>query len=162
MSEDELCAIFAEAVRSNSAFKEWLLAQTKFREWASIARLLDGEQARRPAKAWWRHWHCLVKDTDRGSETDILLAFECKETRFALHIENKLKEDLKDYQALAYAPRTEQMKNNKWVPYGDFETIIVAPEAYLIKFQEKCCLFDRQLGYEVLGAYLKEFKLAPP
>jgi hypothetical protein len=137
-----------------------LLSQTKFASVARSAELLVDEQRERSAKAWWRHWWCAVKETGRQSETDILLVFRAATDRFALHIENKFSARLTQYQASDYAPRARQMMGNKWAPYSDFETIIIAPEKYLSNSEDECNKFDRMISYEKIGQRIFEYELA--
>jgi hypothetical protein len=157
VNEDQLCAIFADHIRLNSQFRGWVLSQTKFHHLALEAILLSDEQAKRPAKAWWRHWWTTVKENNRQSETDIFLVFEHASCRFALHIENKFTAPISENQAADYRIRAEQMKLNKWVPYVDFETMIIAPKAYLLKNVEQCKKFDRSLSYEEIGEHVEIF-----
>ncbi|KQW21189.1 hypothetical protein ASC80_13815 [Afipia sp. Root123D2] len=153
-----MCAIFAERVLVDKGFAVWLLSQTKFAAVAKSVDLLAEEQAKRPAKAWWRHWWCSVKDTGRQSETDILLVFKDGERRVALHIENKFSAPLVQYQADDYAPRARQMMKNKWVSYDDFETIIIAPKSYLLGNIAECKKFDRMISYERIGQHIPEYE----
>ncbi|MCB1471004.1 MAG: hypothetical protein KDK08_28450 [Rhizobiaceae bacterium] len=159
MNEDVLCGLFAERVRSSPEFATWMLGHTKFADRASVVRLLAEEQSRRPGKAWWRHWWCGVPKTGRQSETDIFLVFEMATgERFALHIENKIDAPFMPFQPEDYGPRAAHMANNRWVPYADFATMLIAPRAYLANQAEKCGLFDTTISHEEIAAFIPEYK----
>ncbi|MFI5016005.1 MAG: hypothetical protein ACHQAY_27025 [Hyphomicrobiales bacterium] len=157
--EDQLCNIFAEKVRASQPFLKWLLGRTKFASVASDSRLLWEEQKRRPAKAWWRHWWCNVKAVGRQSETDIFLAFAegRKGMRFALHIENKVRSAFAAFQPEDYAARADQMRSNKWVPYSQFTTMLMAPAQFCNENSERCAIFDTIIPHEEIAAHIPQF-----
>jgi hypothetical protein len=159
-SEDALCEVFADKLVGSDAFRLWLLMQTRFAGEAETARLLDREQMDlRPRKRWWRHWWCHVPALDHQRETDIFCVFDGQNRRFALHIENKL--GLGRFlpgQAEGYAPRAAHMAGKAaYLGYTDYETLLLAPAAFVARFSTDCAHFDRIVTHESLVPFLPEF-----
>src|SRR5258708_1300714 len=152
-SEDELCLAFAERAKEFPQFASWILTRTKFRKHADHVRLLHEEQMNiRPRTFWWRHWWCHIPELSKDRETDIFMVFEIEETkqRFALHIENKKDNGhFAEGQAEAYRIRAQHMANKmEYLSYEDFETILIAPAAFIGKYGAACNFFDTRISYE--------------
>lgn len=158
--EAELDHAFADALQASPAMQDWLLAGGRFGRFSGKARLLVSEQAvaRRGAKHWWKHWWCKLPD-GRDSETDIFLIFEADGQRFAIHIEDKpLHGKLTLEQATGYRRRAAFMANKaRWLDYGDFETVVIAPATFLEANAVCVGQFDRALAYEEIAAFVPLF-----
>jgi hypothetical protein len=161
--EVELDHAFAEAVEADKAFQRWVVAGGRFSRFADEAVLLIEEQrtARASAKHWWKHWWCRLPDGSE-SETDVFLVFEVERLRFALHIENKPPHGkLGMRQAADYRRRAAFMANEeRWLNYADFETLLLAPAAFLAANPACASQFDRTLAYEEVGRFVPKFALA--
>jgi hypothetical protein len=164
ITEDQLCSAFAEATKLSSAFRSWLIGRTKFAAHAASAILLHEEQmALRPRKFWWRHWWCHVPELKRDRETDIFMVFQDPSGgRFALHIENKLRQGrFAPGQAEGYRPRAIHMSNqSKYLSYTDFQTILICPETFQARYPDECRLFDAYISFEEIAAFVPAFELA--
>ncbi|SKA28512.1 hypothetical protein [Novilysobacter spongiicola] len=164
IKESELDRAFADAVATSADFRQWVLAQTPFRESARTAILLRNEQIHaRPKVApanWWRHWWCALDDSTE-SETDIFLVFELGQTqkRCALHIENKPPHGkFTPSQYLNYRRRAEFMASeSKYLNYSEFVTVILAPEQFLKRYASQVCSFDLSLSYEAVSGFVPLF-----
>ena len=166
MTEDGLCRIFAEKVRTSPQFAAWIIGRSKFAQFSAASRLLYEEQvARRPKvkpQNWWRHWWCTIPGLNEQRETDIFLTFETTGVpkRFAIHIENKKGDgSFLPGQAEAYFPRAAFMLNQwKYLDCSDFETILIAPSNFVQFNKSQCGLFGCQLSYEEIGDFIPEFR----
>ncbi len=149
MVEDDYCRAFADALIGDEPFRHWVITQTKFYE-RRRSTLLFNEQAARPAKDWWRHWWVKLPDGSQ-SETDIFLVFcdQADGTRFALHVECKLGGGkFTPNQAAQYAARGAFMKQNRWVPYNDFDTVLLPPKDFIERFAQDAEAFGSTLTFE--------------
>ncbi|HWF95122.1 MAG TPA: hypothetical protein VG291_09225 [Xanthobacteraceae bacterium] len=109
-------APFAEALANYTAFRSWVLKQTKFARFADEAQLLHREMMAKRifgTQYWWRsHFteSCRCFGCS-GQETDLLAIFETSTSvRIALHVEVKHPGDrFKDAgnQAAAYPVRAQ-------------------------------------------------------
>lgn len=161
-TEDQLSGAFANRLTSSPAFNQWLLGRTKFRSVLPDARLMHTEQsASRSAMHWWRHWWCTVPGLGE-SETDIMAIYErSNKKRFALHIENKLRNSRwsSKHQAQAYHARaTFMMGQPRFMNYDDFATIIIAPYIFLDRWKTEVSKFDTLIPYECIVQFVPEFK----
>jgi hypothetical protein len=164
LSEDQLCLALAERVKESSEFAAWLLSRTKFRRHIAGARLLHDEQMNlRPRRFWWRHWWCHIPELKKDRETDIFMVFEISNSneRFALHIENKRDNGkFATGQAEAYRIRAQHMANrSEYLNYQDFETILIAPIAFMEKYRDSCDHFDSFIPYEDIAAFIPEYQI---
>jgi len=159
LTEDQLCNAFASKMASSPEFCRWVILQTKFFERAGSTLLVD-EQAKRPAKHWWRHWWCQLPDGSQ-SETDIFMVFEDPRDgfRFALHIECKLlKGKFTPDQWLQYARRAEHMMGkSKYLSYRDYATILLAPMDFATAHPAEAGHFDSFLSFEIVDEWVPEF-----
>jgi hypothetical protein len=98
---------------------------------------------------------------EEGLGNDILLMFRdasnCE--RYALHIENKTAHrKWEPNQAENYRKRaTNRMKAWRYV---DFQTILLAPSAFVCRHPAEATSFDVVLLYEDVGAFVPEFATA--
>ena len=98
---------------------------------------------------------------EEGLGNDILLMFRdasnCE--RYALHIENKTAHrKWEPNQAENYRKRaTNRMKAWRYV---DFQTILLAPSAFVCRHPAEATSFDVVLLYEDVGAFVPEFASA--
>jgi hypothetical protein len=159
ISELDLDRAIAEKIASSQDFRTWLLKQTKFASDASDALLLIDEQiAAKPKKKpenWWRHWWCELGPGD-GSETDIFVVFGFPNSnrRIALHIEDKPPHGkFEPNQHVNYGRRAKHMANNpNYMDYGDYATILIAPESFLAKNAAEVGHFDTRISYESIAS----------
>ena len=88
--------------------------------------------------------------------------FEGRDGRFALHLENKLGGGrFLPGQAESYRPRAEFMaRQPRFMNYDDYETVLLAPAAFVAKYSSDCAHFDRVITYESLAAFIPEFSPA--
>ena len=163
IAEVDLDHAFAEAIESSLDFRHWLLSHGRFARHAAEAMLLRHEQAeaRKKATHWWKHWWCRLADGSE-SETDIFLVFEAAGDRFAMHIENKPPHGtLPLRQAADYRRRAAWKTNDAaWLAYSDFETILLAPAAFLSRNAECASQFDRAISYEDVARFAPLFAQA--
>ena len=165
LSEDQLCEIFADAVRDDPAIRFWLLSKTKISQSELDCRLLHEEQMSiRPRRRWWRHWWCTVPELSEQRETDIFMVFEVtlSRARFALHFENK-RDNYKfnPGQAAAYAPRSRHMLNRpEYLSHSDFQTVLLAPMSFHKRHTAEATLFDVFISYEEVARFLPAFSAA--
>ena len=154
-------APFANALRDDSAFREWLLGQTRFADRATGATLLDHEMsASRRAGTWWRSHYterCRCEGCS-GQETDVLAIFAATDSsRFALHVEVKQPTDRfpahKD-QARNYALRARCWANNAppSVPsHEEADTMLLFGESRRSDFALHIAKFGSALTFEEIG-----------
>lgn len=141
--------------------QKWLLEDGRFARFSQNAKLLVDEQsaARKPDVAHWsRFWWCSLADGSQ-SETDLFFVFDAEGYRFALHIENKPPNgSLSFEQARGYRPRATFKANTpRWLSYVDFETILMAPEAFIEANREAASQFDRSISYESAARFAHVF-----
>lgn len=164
MRESEYDHAFAEGLENSQQLRTWLLAGGRFARYSRTARLMREEQAAvRKAAHWWKHWWCTMPDGTQG-ETDIFVVFEDNAAgRFAIHIENKPPHGvLKFPQAAAYRRRAAFKANDpRWLDYQDFETLLLAPAAFLAAHSECLRQFDRGIAYEDVAAFVSRFEVTP-
>ena len=159
MNEDDYCRTFADALLEEAAFRQWVLTRTKFFDRRDASLLIE-EQSARPAKSWWRHWWTRLPDRSQ-SETDVFAVFQdqADEERFALHVECKMAAGkFMQNQAAQYQLRGEFMKSNKWVPYSDFDTILLAPIAFAQAFPFETETFGAFIPFEDVARWLPSFR----
>ncbi len=161
MREVELDHAFTETFEASAAFRRWILANSRFSRHSDTARLLRDEQARarESARHWWKHWWSYMPD-GTSSETDIFAVFEIDGgRRFALDIENKPahgKIELR--QAADYRRRAVLWANDpRYLNYEDFETVLIAPAAFIAAHGVCVSEFDRSLAYEAIGEWVPAF-----
>lgn len=161
ITEGQLDQAFAIALEHSTAMQRWLLEDGRFAHLSQKASLLADEQAaaRKPGVSHWsRFWWCSLPDGSQ-SETDLFFVFEAESYRFALHIENKLPNgNLSFQQAFGYRRRATFKANAPgWLSYVDFETVLLAPEAFIEANLETARQFDRTISYESAARFAPIF-----
>lgn len=161
VNEGRLDQAFAEALEQSPSMQKWLLGDGRFAHVSQSAKLLVDEQmaARGPGVAnWARYWWCSLPDGSQ-SETDLFFVFDARGYRFALHIENKPPSgSLSFEQAHAYRRRATFKANTpQWLSYVDFETILLAPQAFIEANKDAANQFDRTISYESAARFAPIF-----
>jgi hypothetical protein len=154
---------FANALVIDSAFRSWVLRQTKFEAVAEEARILHDEmraQRSERASTWWRS-HFTEKcrcPGCRGQETDILAIFEtAKRTRFALHFEVKQPMDIfptAQDQATNYALRAKCWVTSApkaIVPHEDAATVLLCSTSKLPEYAPHLPKFGAVITFEMIA-----------
>lgn len=79
--------------------------------------------------------------------------------RFALHIKNKPPHGkLTLEQAAGYRGRASFMaKKQRWLNYVDFETILIAPQSFILANAPSADQFDRTISYERIAPFVPTF-----
>lgn len=163
-TEKELDRELAAQLESNSAFLEWLVSQTKF---AGCGAVFRSCRANHP---WGTH---PFPSTDpitgetvtskRQSETDVLLVISDRDGKLlGLHIENKVGAGkFTDFQPEMYAYRAAHwIGNPRYGGYADFETVLLAPEAFRQRNAAQAEVFDRFVSHEAVAQYIPLFRQA--
>ncbi len=152
MSADEkqLDRLFETAFRSSAEFRCWILSQTKFAGRNLTLVLLRADHP------WYQS-----RTTGRQSETDILAVLEDTSDgrRIALHFENKTWTGKfgPDQPALYRERARDWLGLAKYGSYSDFETVLIAPRAFLDRNREGAAKFDRCISYEFMAIFIPEF-----
>lgn len=164
-SEKDLDLAFATELEANPLFLDWLIAQTKF---ANCGATFHSCRANHP---WGTHPFPITDAStgetlavQRQSETDVLLIITDRDGRpLGLHIENKLGSGkFTNLQPEMYAHRAAHwIGNPKYGCYADFETILIAPEAFRLRNATQAALFGCFISHEAIGSYIPAFRQAP-
>jgi len=160
--EAQLDSCIERAFQTNLVFTNWFLSRTKFANDAGVY------QWSRSDNPWGTHPHVII-DPATGepvvknvqSETDVLVVFSRPNGGpFALHIENKLKNcSFMPGQPERYQSRAMHWLNNpKYGAYVEFETVLIAPQAFFEMNRVGAEGFDRYVSHEDIANYLPEFR----
>jgi hypothetical protein len=109
---------------------------------------------------WHQRWY-RDPETKKDSETDILLIFVDSSTgdRYALRIENKpAHRGWEPDQAANYLKRA--VNRMKAWRYIDFQTVLLAPAAFVQQHPTEASHFHLTISYEEVGAFVPEFAAA--
>ena len=160
-TEKQLDQALNAALRERPEFSKWLLSKTKFADEAatyhwSRANYPWGKSAlevENPATGD-------IEVVEREGETDVLVVFQTSERRVALHIENKLSSgSFTHLQPELYASRAKSWKGNpKYESYDDWQTILIAPMAFYLRFPAESAKFERFVSHEEIANLVPEFK----
>jgi hypothetical protein len=163
-TEKELDRALAAELESNSAFLQWFVSQTKF---AGCGAAFRSCRADHP---WGSHpfpsadsvtGECVT--AMRQSETDVLLIVSDRDGQLlGLHIENKIGAGkFRDLQPEMYAHRAAHwVGNSRYGGYADFETVLLAPEAFQRRNTAQAALFGCFVSYEAVGQFVPLFRHA--
>ena len=161
-TEKDLDQALEYALANDKRFAAWLLDKTKFAD--RHANYLWS----RADHPWGTIEYQSAEDAKAGvgpkqyqSETDVLVVFSDENNqRFALHIENKLENGhFTELQPELYKARAEQwIGNEKYMSYTDFETVLIAPQAFYDRNCEDAEKFDRYVPYEQVGNFIADFR----
>lgn len=163
-NEKELdCALAAE-LETNPDFVEWLISQTKF---SSCGAKFHSCRANHP---WGTHPFPGIDSvtgeiitTKRQSETDVLLVVSDRNGRLlGLHIENKVGAGkFTDLQPEMYAHRAAHwIGNPRYGGYADFDTVLLAPEAFRQRHASQAALFGCFISHEAVSQHIPLFRQA--
>jgi len=162
-TEKELDRALAAELEANPTFLSWLLSQTKF---AGRDATFHSCRANHP---WGSHPFPSVNPdsgeaftTTRQSETDVLLIVSDQAGQlFGVHIENKTDSaTFTDLQPEMYPHRASHwIGNAHYGGYSDFDTILLAPEAFKQRHPSQAALFGRFISHETVGEYIPLFRL---
>ena len=160
-TEKELDLALAAELESNPEFLVWLIEQTKF---AGCGPTFQSCRANHP---WGTHPFPVtdfesgeIHMTKRQSETDVLLLIEDREGRLlGVHIENKVSAGkFTDSQPEMYAHRAAHwIGNPKYGGYSDFDTVLLAPEAFRLRNASHVGIFGCFVSHEMVGERISAF-----
>lgn len=160
-SEKDLDKALAVALEGNTELLAWVVSHTKFK-----GRKLGFESCR-SNHPWGGHPFVaenletgVKEETRRESETDVLLILRDGENRLvALHIENKLGFGaFTELQPEMYEQRARHwIDNPKYGNYRDFDTVLLAPEAFRDRNVEQVRHFGCFISHEQMARYVPEF-----
>jgi hypothetical protein len=166
VSEKQLDHALDEAFQLQPHFASWFVDQTKFagmgatylwsrsnHPWSRVAITVQDPPTSEPMT--------LVKE----GETDVLVVFATPAgMRFALHIENKMAGGkFTPGQPDLYPTRARQwMGNPKYRSYTDFETVLVAPQAFLQRNEMAWKIFNRYIPHEDIARFVPLFGSGHP
>jgi hypothetical protein len=151
------------ALRERPAVALWLLSKTKFRDDTAT---YHWSRANHP---WGRTTLKVINPKtgaieliEREGETDVLVVFNTRAGRVALHIENKLASGtFTPFQPELYASRAEAWKNKpKYESYEHWATVLVAPQSFYNRFSVQASKFGKFVSHEELAAHIPEFDAA--
>jgi len=159
--EKDLDSALDKGFRSSPEFVDWFVSKTKFCDsgaqyhwsrsdnpWGNIAVDVDDPSTGE------------TRTVNKQSETDVLVVLKTSSgSNVALHIENKLADGhFQDMQPELYAVRARQWIGlSKYQGYEDFETILIAPQAFYDRNREDAEKFDVYVSHEDIAAYITEF-----
>jgi len=164
-TEKDLDLALEGAFKGNAAFTEWFLDKTKFQ--GQLASYLWS----RSDNPWGRFefpelnlktgTHEIVF---KEGETDVLVVFQTlDEKRFALHIENKLASGhFTPSQPELYAARAAFWQGKpQYRSYQEWETVLVAPNAFFQRCKTEATKFHRFVSHEEIAAHIPLFSTRP-
>lgn len=164
-TEKDLDLALATELEANPLFLNWLVGQTKF---GNCDAVFHSCRANHP---WGTHPFPITdastgesRTVQRQSETDVLLIISDRDRRLlGLHIENKLGAGkFTDLQPEMYAHRAAHwIGNPRYGGYSDFETILIAPEAFRLRNTMQAASFGCFISHEVIGNYIPSFRQTP-
>jgi hypothetical protein len=96
----------------------------------------------------------------KEAETDVLVVAETLDRRrLALHIENKIVSGhFTERQAELYSARAAHWAGNpKYWSYDEWDTVLVAPQAFLERFLEDAKKFGARISHEEIATQLPGF-----
>ncbi|MDF1600874.1 hypothetical protein PZ895_13985 [Mesorhizobium sp. YIM 152430] len=156
---------FAEAIARNAAFRAWVLRQTKFKQFADGARLLDEEMKAKRSRfstTWWRSHYteaCRCEGCS-GQETDLLAVFEAQAgLRFALHVEVKQPRDrfpAHKNQAGSYASRAACWTTSppkSVIRHSNAATLFLCSRTKLAKYKPHLSRFGSVITFEDVAGW---------
>lgn len=160
-TEKELDLALADKLTSSPEFLAWFLSHTKF----------SGRRAAlttcRSDHPWGTHPFPVTDpntgvtlDTKRQSETDVLLVLRAEDGEvLGVHIENKIGSGkFTAYQPEMYWHRANHWKGNPhYGAYTDFDTVLVAPAAFMDRHAIQGKLFGCFISHEELAAHVPLF-----
>jgi hypothetical protein len=163
-SEKDLDIALSNELQANPEFLAWFIGHTKF---ASRDAVFHGCRHDNP---WGSHPFPFVDPvtgkvttSTRQSETDVLLiARDKNDTLLGVHIENKLGSGkFTDLQPEMYPHRAAYwLGNPRYGGYTEFDTVLVAPEAFRQRNTSQVLLFGCFVSYESVATFVPMFAQA--
>ena len=160
-SEKELDLALASALESKPGCLSWLLGHTKF---ADLEAVFHSCRTDHP---WGTHPFPVTDPItgqtavlDRQSETDILLVVKDRRGRLlGVHIENKIGSGrFTTLQPEMYKHRAVHwIGNARYGGYVDFDTVLLAPEAFQRRNLDEAALFGCFISHESVGHFIPLF-----
>jgi hypothetical protein len=161
-TEKELDLALKSALENDPIFLRWFVSQTKFGECGAIL------QRCRADYPWGEHPFPVTdpatgKSTTitRQSETDVLLIIRDRDSRtLGIHVENKVGAGkFTDLQPEMYSYRAAHwVGNRKRGGYTDFETVLLAPEAFRQRNAAQAAFFGCFISHETLSKHIPVFR----
>jgi hypothetical protein len=161
-SEKELDLLLAAELKSNPAFLDWLVSQTKFVDRGATFHSCRSDHP------WGTHPFPGSDPvtgeritTLRQSETDVLLVVSGRDGRLlGIHIENKIGTgQFTDLQPEMYAHRAAHwIGNPRYGGYAEFDTVLLAPEAFRERHSAQTKLFGCFISHESVGRFIPSFR----
>jgi hypothetical protein len=160
-TEKQLDAALESNFRDSAEFRDWFLSKTTK---GSLYKKLVLLRANYP----WGKFRTLlanastgaIEATVREAETDVLLVVEnAAGHRIGIHIENKLVSGrFTPYQPEMYAARAEAWRGNlDYGNYDEWETVLIAPQAFFDKFNPEARKFISFISHEELAKKIPAF-----
>lgn len=164
-TEKELDRALARELETNREFLAWVIASTKFAESGATFHSCRADHP------WGTHPFPGIDPVTgastsvrRQSETDVLLIVSDRDGRLlGLHFENKVGAGrFTDLQPDMYAHRAAHwIGNQRYGGYADFDTVLVAPEAFRHRNASQAALFGCFLSHETVARFIPLFRQAP-
>lgn len=161
-TEKELDRALAAELKSNPAFMNWFVSQTKF------SRTVATFVSCRADHPWGTHPFPSVDPdtgesiiTNRQSETDVLLVVSDEDGKLlGIHIENKVGAGkFTELQPEMYAHRAAHwIGNSHYGGYVDYETVLLAPDAFRQRNASQAALFGCFISHESVGRHIPLFR----
>lgn len=160
-SEKQLDAALEHAFKSDPEFARWFISKTRF---ADRSATYHWSRSDHP----WGRVAYVVADPKTGAEvssikeceTDVLVVFKANDgEHIALHVENKLGTGrFTAHQPELYAVRAKQWQGDpKYGSYTDFDTVLLAPRAFIQGNADQARHFGCVISHEELAEYLPQF-----
>jgi hypothetical protein len=163
-SEKYLDLALAAKLEDDPAFLQYLLARTSFRDRGAEFRSC------RSNHPWGAHPYPQTDSAGtetivtRQSETDVLLTVTAKDGEvLGVHIENKIGQGrFTANQADMYKYRADHWVGNpKYGAYTAFDTILIAPAAFVERNAKQAAPFGARFTHEEIADFIPEFGTAP-
>jgi hypothetical protein len=160
-NEKQLDAALESSLEADAEFRHWFLSQTKTGNSFKELVLLRADYP-------WGKFRAILPNPLTGAievvvreaETDILLVIERDDgKRIGFHIENKLASgSFTPHQPEMYAVRAEAWrKNSDYGNYDEWETVLIAPQAFFEKFKSDASKFISFISHEELAKRIFSF-----
>lgn len=161
-NEKDLDRALANELESNPAFLNWLISQTKFAGRGATFRSCRSDHP------WGSHPFPSINPdngesiiTKRQSETDVLLIVTDKDDRLlGIHIENKVGAGkFTESQSDMYVHRAAHWVGNpRYGGYVEFETVLLAPEAFRKRNAAQARQFGCFISHEAVALHIPLFR----
>ena len=160
-NEKQLDAVLKSCLKGDKTFLNWFLSKTKKGSSYNTIVLLRADYP-------WGKFRAILPNPSTGAieavireaETDVLLVVENGNgNRLGIHIENKLATgQFTPYQPEMYATRAEAWRNNiKYGKYDEWETVLIAPLAFMEKNRTDAQKFVSFISHEELATKIPAF-----